>query len=382
MLSDTLTEFRNCARAEADAVIQNGRAKLPEGATYSAPFDVAFLDPGTLVSWAESIAEALVYLGGLAGGVHAGRTLWKKVRSFFDETSPSWTVEEYIVYSLIKNEGSGYASGLSVRQLMGRFSRREIQAGLRKLRKLGLAKHCYSRRTSKCLETDGRWVSRTENVWFPTGIRSHYSSAPTSVYFMYMNASPQLDCVPSHEDDPRSAVVAIDRDFHTLRALFKKEFASDSHVFEPNARGQVFAELVDSHAMAIQRVFLKTLVINRMMWSEVSERHMQLVSALREMPVPSGADDSIVEMYWEAQKDYRANAVVLFFDTLTQGAISNCMDPLPAAMITRVRWFLFCSQAIAARELALEDLYSRLVTVIAQEEGGLPECLTTKPLSD
>lgn len=184
-----LEEVIQIASKNAEDIKQEAQSKLSLGQSIPS-YEIAFLSTEQLVLWITILAKVVIVFSQQDDKIASAEKLWQKVRKFFIYDNPNWTVMEFIIFQLTKDERSNYFPyGLSVYDLYElselAFSMRQIRYSLSKLEKLGLVKRCYSRRTTRITTEKDSNRKIIEQVWFYAGSGSKFSLAHEQILYMW-----------------------------------------------------------------------------------------------------------------------------------------------------------------------------------------------------
>ena len=175
------------ARREADILARLSRWRPPGEEEERRPvFDTSGVTADHLIHWARQIAEALITGRGLTGRAGAASKLWSRVRALMMCYRPDWTVDEFIIYHMTKDQYDDFPFGLAVSDLVrladSEFTAGKIRTAMSRLGRKKLIGKCYSKRATVRL---GNKIPTREYVWFYAGSGSKY--AENSERVVYMN---------------------------------------------------------------------------------------------------------------------------------------------------------------------------------------------------
>lgn len=141
--------------------------------------------PDHLLHWARQMTESLIRARGLTGGAGAASKLWSRVRALIMAYHPDWTVDEFVLYNLIKDQYGDFPFGLAVRDLINlagdEFTDSQVRSAVNRLSRKKLIRRCYSRRARV---RPGSIMPTREHVWFYAGPSSKHAESPDRVYYM------------------------------------------------------------------------------------------------------------------------------------------------------------------------------------------------------
>lgn len=184
--NDLLDRVVQLAWQEADILIWLAQRRLTGHRGGDAPRNGDSLNSEHLARRAQEIAEALICN---AGGPHAAGSasrIWSRVRAMLMNYTLGWTVEEFVIDHITKNQYQGFPYGLAasdlVRLAAGEFSASRIRSAMTRLARKNLIKRCYTKRRRK---RPGNRIPTAEYVWFYAGPSSKYAESPDFVYYMH-----------------------------------------------------------------------------------------------------------------------------------------------------------------------------------------------------
>lgn len=173
------------ARREADILARLTRWRPPGEEQRRPIFDTSGVTADHLVNWARQIAEALITSQGLSGQAGAAAKLWSRVRALMMSYRPDWTVDEFIIYHVTKDQYDEFPFGLAVSDLVsltgGEFTAGKIRTAMSRLSRRKLIRKCYSKRATV---RPGNKIPTREFVWFYAGPGSKYSENSDRVFYM------------------------------------------------------------------------------------------------------------------------------------------------------------------------------------------------------
>lgn len=180
-----LDQVMDLARHEANILARLSRWKPPGEDKPRPVFEVSAVTVEHLIHWARQISEALIQQHGLSARAGAASKLWSRVRALMMSYRLNWTIDEFVIYHVTKNQYDGFPYGLAVSDLSrladGEFTKPRIRTAVSRLSRRELIKKCYSKRSTV---RPGNKIPTREFVWFYAGPSSKYVENPDRVYYM------------------------------------------------------------------------------------------------------------------------------------------------------------------------------------------------------
>lgn len=180
-----LDHVMDLARRESFILARLSRWKPPGEDKPRPVFEASAVTVERLIHWARQITEALIQQQELSGRAGAASKLWSRVRALMMSYRLEWTIDEFVIYHVTKNQYDGFPYGLAVSDLVllgdGEFTNARIRTAVSRLRRRKLVKKCYSKRVTV---RPGNKIPTREFVWFYAGPSSKYAENPDRVYYM------------------------------------------------------------------------------------------------------------------------------------------------------------------------------------------------------
>jgi hypothetical protein len=175
------------ARDEAEILARLACWRPPGRVRRVRPLEVDAVTPGHLVRWSRQIAEALVQSADITDtDPGTAFKVWSRVRALLMMYDPNWTVDEFVIFHLTRDQYGRFPYGLAASDLTrlaeGRFPASRIRTVMRRLARRGLIKACHTKRSRP---RPGSRLPTYEFVWFYSGPSSKYNESPDLVYYMH-----------------------------------------------------------------------------------------------------------------------------------------------------------------------------------------------------
>ena len=181
---ELLEQTVKLAREEVDILIRLAHRRRAGQETPEACFDGNLFTPTNLVHWAREIAEAYIYNARPESAGTASR-IWARVRALLMMYTPDWTVDEFVIFYVTRNQYEGFPYGLAVSDLVRLagdvFLKSRIRTAMTRLARKKLIRRCYTKRVTT---RPGNPIPIREHLWFYAGLSSKYAETPDLIYYM------------------------------------------------------------------------------------------------------------------------------------------------------------------------------------------------------
>ena len=180
-----LDQVMRLARRESFILARLSRWRPPGEDKPRPVFEASAVTVEHLIHWARQITEALIRQHGLSDRGGAASKLWSRVRALLMSYRLDWTIDEFVIYHVTKNQYDGFPYGLAVSDLVrlaeGEFTNARIRTAVSRLGRRKLIRKCHSKRATV---RPGNKIPTREFVWFYAGPSSKYAEDPDRVSYM------------------------------------------------------------------------------------------------------------------------------------------------------------------------------------------------------
>jgi hypothetical protein len=184
--SDLLDRVVQLAQEEADILVWLTQRRLGHQRAGETPSNGDPTSPEYLIRRAREIGEALIYDAGGPHSAGSASRIWSRVRAMLMNYTVGWTVEEFIIYCVTKNQYERFPYGLAASDLTRlaehEFLASQIRSAMRRLARKNLIRRCYTKRRR---HRSSNPIPIAEYVWFYAGPSSKYAESPDLIYYMH-----------------------------------------------------------------------------------------------------------------------------------------------------------------------------------------------------
>jgi hypothetical protein len=184
--SDLLERVVKLAWQEADILVWIAQRRRGRRANGNALGNGDSLTPAYFAQRAQEMAEALICNAGGPRVAGSASRIWSRVRAILMDYTVGWTVEEFIIHHVTRNQYEGFPYGLAASDLVrlaeGEFSASRIRSTMTRLARKNLIKKCHTKRRKRRPDNP---IPLAEYVWFYSGPSSKYAESPEAIYYMH-----------------------------------------------------------------------------------------------------------------------------------------------------------------------------------------------------